>query len=62
MIRPTKTITVESTGIPEENQGINDWLRQGSNSVLPRNYTNNPALRKIFQLDDGDDEQNGGDQ
>lgn len=56
MIRPIRSQTIVSQSPDnEKHKGINDFIR-GSSSVLPRNLSDNETLRKMFQRDDSDDQ------
>ena len=57
MIRPVKGVTVSSQSKEaQQNSAINDFIRQGTGAILPRNYHGNETLRKMFQHDDSDDQ------
>ena len=57
MIRPVKGVTVSSQSKEaQKNTMINDFIRQGTGAILPRNYHANETLRKMFQHDDNDDQ------
>lgn len=57
MIRPVKGVTVSSQSKEsEQNQAVNDFIRAGYGSILPRNLQGNETIRKMFQHDDSDDQ------